>query len=466
VRISLRVKGREVANKDLGGSLLIRPGGMRVVERSSSDLVLELASGKAEAPDLLVGEVPLVWWDAGRRLVEVSFVKVPPPRPFSQGDIAEMWERPREMLLPSPYSPPGQGRETSRARRMDKKKWLRPEAVPRARWACQRLLDRWPDREDVTTLWSPPDMRGAPEDLAETDRRAGSRPGKPGVGGVRIPDRVARRHRSSSPWTSAGLAAACSSLAKAMEGQLASPDEADFIQPIRRVAMRAGASRRIDPSRSSWPPVAQRAYGAVLDARISLALGSGASDRVPLSDVWRLYENWLVVAVVEALRPLLGDGEGRQDEIGWSWEWMRGSTRIRVRAQATIGADPQADLGGHPDGLFSVLSDLRPDVLVTACHPDGGQAVLCVDAKRRSSMEASQIAEAGAKYIWGIRSGADTEKPLASVIVASSTALKQMHDEESSRLLTRFLLPSQGRDEFVSLVREKVESLLAAVDPL
>jgi hypothetical protein len=466
VRVSLRSRGETVAKTDLGGPLLIRPGGMRVKGRSGPELVLELEQSGPEAPDLLVGEVPLVWWNAATRSVEISFVKVRPPDPFTEADVSAMWKLLLGTSLRELHSPPGQGRDEGPSRHAGK--WLRPEAIPRARTTCRRMLSRWPVQESVATYWSPPDMRGAPEDLVETDRRGGSKPGLT-MGRVRIPDRVARRRRSSAPWTSPKLAVACRTLVKELKAQLASPADGDeLVRPILQAAERAGGSRAVDLPVSSWPPLAQETLRAVVEARISLAAGSGQEERVPLSDVWRLYEKWLAIATVEALRPLLGPGVESSDGDRWRWEWGVGSAIVRVHAQATIDGEVDVALAGHPDGLLSVLSDLQPDVLVTVCDPEGDQGVLCVEAKRRieaTGMEASEVAAAGAKYALGIRSGADPQTPIASVIVASSAELARMHDEESSRVSSCFLLPTSGRDDFAKDVRERVKALLDAVDP-
>lgn len=466
MRVSLRARGETVAEEELGGPLLIRPGGMRVVNGSGSGLVLELEGSGKEVPDMLVGEVPLVWWDPAERSVAVSFVKVRPPDPFVEEDIAEMWGRLVSTSLRGLTLPPGQGRAPGpRPTRGD---WLRPEAVPHARSACRYLLAHWPEREKVTTIWSPADMRGAPEDLVETERRGGSRPGLE-VGSFLIPDKVAKRHRSTAPWASAQLAAACRSLVKAVEARLSSSAEAGaLVRPIREVAERAGVSRAVDPSRSSWPPIAREVFAAVLGAHVSLEMSTDPTGLVPLSNVWRLYESWLAITAADALKPVLGDGAELQDETGWGWEWIQGSVRVRVRAQAVIGAEADPDLAGHPDGLLSVLSNLKPDVLVTVCDPAGAQGVLCVEGKRRTAkteMEASEVAAAGAKYAWGIRSGVDPTTPIASVIVASSAALSGMHDEEEGRVSTCFLLPSQGQKEFEALLTHRVKGLIAAVSP-
>ncbi len=464
MRVSLRARGETVASEEIAGQLLILPTGMRVATRSGSEVVLELAKSGSEAPDLLVGEVPLVYGNPGSGSAEVAFVKVQPPSPFTAEDVEAMWDGLLETTLRTFSSSPGQGRREGPSPVFGD--WLRPEAVPRAAGACRQLLTQWPSRESVTTIWTPPDIGGAPEDLVETDRRGGSKPGKL-VGGVRVPDRVARRHRSSGPWTSARLSAACHSLATAVERQLASgAGSADLVRPIRIVGERASAPSTVDPPTSSWPTSAKTTLMAVISARIALALGTERRDRVPLSRVWQLYESWLAIAVVEALHPLLGRGQETRNGSSWCWEWALDSRLVRVHPQATIGAKANGALAGHPDGLVSVLSDLVPDVLVTVCDPEGEQRALCVEAKRRTAkteMIASEVAEAAAKYVWGIRSGADLDTPIASVILASSANLAGMHDVPRGRVSSCFVLPTQGREAFGKLVRQRVEALLAAV---
>ena len=468
MRLSLRAKGVTLAERDLDGPLLMPPVGTAVATRSALATVLDVIDDGGDTPDLLVGALPLVWWKRSSRSVEVAFLEVPAPPPFIYGDVAAMWERLLASSMPAVESVSLQARAPGRGR-MDGNR-LRPEAIPPAYAACRRMLGNWPEVETVATIWRPADMRGGREDLVETDRRAGSKPGIVTPRGMSIPDRVARRQRSSATWNSGRLAAACRSLVDAMNNPPPSWESPVVLaRPIALVGERAAGQRSaVDPPVSSWPPIAQAALAAVLDARIALALAGEGSDHVPLSHIWRLYENWLVTAVVDALVPLLGPGREITEGSGWGWQWSDGPVLVRVHAQATIGAEPDTDLCGHPDGLVSVLSDLRPDVLVSVCERDGGQAILCVDAKRRiaaTKMDASEVAGAASKYVWGIRSGTDPDTPIASTIIASSAPIPDMHDLHEARISTCFLLPSTGGEEFAALVTGRVAALIAGVRP-
>jgi len=448
---------------------MMTPEGTTVIGRSASVTSLEVGGVDDERPDLLVGAVPLVWWDRSDRAAAVSFMEVPPPEPFVSTDIEAMWTRLLDSSLPSLESVPLQGRVTGGARRDGYR--LRSEAVPRALAACRRMLGDWPELEASSVIWRPVDMRGGREDLATTDRRAGARLGTVTSDGVAIPDRVARRHRSSIRWRSDRLAVACRTLAKALREVQLTPEDGVFLaRPLDWVAERAssgGAS--LDPPVSSWPHAAQAAFGAVLNARIALAFEGAGSRHVPLSHIWRLYENWLVTRVEDALTGELGAGEEIQIGATTAQQWQAGSVLVRVHPQATIGRHVDRDFCGHPDGLVSVSSDLRPDVLVSVSDPAGVQAVVCVDAKRRiaqSAMDASEVAAAASKYVWGIRSGADLDElVVASTIVASSARLPDMHDEGRSRVSTRFLLPSAGVAEFDALVVAEVRRLVMSVQP-
>src|SRR5213076_1762856 len=131
---SLRVNHATVAVTELDGPLLVQPEGMRLTKGDGGG-VLELAE---ERPDLLVGEMPLVWWDRKKRSLEVSFLEVSPPPPFSTDDITVMWSQIVESSLAALPARPGQGRALGRARPAGS--WLRPEAVPRALLACRRIL--------------------------------------------------------------------------------------------------------------------------------------------------------------------------------------------------------------------------------------------------------------------------------------------------------------------------------------
>ncbi len=444
----------------------MQPAGTRIVSQSSSSTVLDVAEEEgSEAPDLVVGAIPLVWWKPSRGSVDVQLLHIPAPPPFDASDVSAMWEDVLRSSGPAVESVLHQGLARGGGR-VRGGSWLRPEAVPRAVAACRRLLDEWPELETTTNIWRPIDMRGAREDLVATDKRAAMKPGIRSAGAV-IPDRVARRHRSSIGWSSNRLAFACQSVVRAMDDlQLDAGQSLQLARPLRSVAERSMTNEQaVDLPVSSWPLLAQSTLGAVLEARMALAVRGAGMDHVPLCHVWRLYESWLVLAVAGALSPVLGSGRKVSSGSRWIWQYDLGTVTVRVHSQATIGADSAVDLSGHPDGLLSVLSDLRPDVLITVSDPHGPQAVLSIDAKRRiasTAMDASEIAAAASKYIWGIRSGVTRDTPISSAIIASSAPLPEMHDVGRSRIATCFVLPSKRKD-FDALIGDRVGALIAEV---
>lgn len=465
MRVELRAAGKPLAARELGGPLLLPPAGTVLAARHPGVQVLEPLGGAA-APDLLVGELPLVWWDPAARSVTVEFLDVPAPPPFGAADVEEMWGA--LLASPLPLTPSvmlqGHGRGAATAAGQP----LASAALPRALAGCRRLLRRWPANEKREIVWRPADMSGGREDLRVTERVAARRGGVVTAQGV-IPDRIARRQRGAVPWTSGRLAGACGSLARYLRGAGLEGSEGVLVGPLEMVAERAVPSgKAADPPISSWPAQATATFRAVIEACVGLAVAGRGEAFVPLSDVWRMYESWIALRALTALEGRYGAGELVAGAAAWTCEWDLGGTVVRLHSQREIGAAPDASISAHPDGVVSVSSNLRPDATVSVWNQAGGQALICIDAKRRieqTSMDAADVASAASKYLWGIRSASDpTVFPVDKVLIVSSAPLAAVHDSEHSQIAGLFSLPSQGVDAYDDFVSGETARLVSAVD--
>jgi hypothetical protein len=465
MRIELRAAGKPIAACELGGPLLLPPPGTVLAARLPEAQVLEPMRANA-GPDLLVGSLPLVWWDSASRSIAVEFLDVPAPPPFGEDDIESMWEA----LLASPLSLTrsvmlqGRGRGAGAAAGEP----LASEVLPRALARCRRLLHRWPTSERREIVWRPSDMRGGREDLRATERAAARRGGSVTAHGV-IPDRIARRQRGSVPWTSIRLARACLALARYLRAAGLEGSDRMLAGPLELVTERAMPSRMApDPPLSSWPAQARTTFHAVIEALVGVAVAGRGEALVPLSDVWRMYESWIALRALVALEGRYGPGQLLAGGGAWTCEWDLEGTVVRLHSQREIGATPDASIPAHPDDIVSVSSNLRPDVMISVSNKAGDQVLICIDAKRRieqTSMDAGDVAAAASKYLWGIRSASDPKLlPVDIALIVSSAGLAEVHDIEHSRIVGLFSLPSRGVDAFDDFVRDETARLVTEVD--
>ena len=341
-------------------------------------------------------------------------------------------------------------------------------AVPAAISRLARLARSWPERDVTEIVWRSPEIRGGREDLRETDRSGARLAGIRRPGRSPIPDRIARRRGTTAPWSSRRLATACVAFDRALRKtgdiEVGARPLALVDQVARRAAWQAHGP---DGSISSWPHEVEAAYRAVLKALVALAAAGAGHDRVPLSP---------------RMAPIRGLG-GRQDARG---------ARRRVRT----GGAPKKRHGGRENGrqrlarvsastrrqrrdanfliarggpgFASVSSDLRPDGLIGLRSPEGAQALVCVDAKQRTSltaMDPAAVAEAASKYLWGIRHADDMDRfGTVTTLIASSAPVPEMYDPDRSRTDASFLLPSGGDGTFSGKLLGALGRALKALD--
>jgi hypothetical protein len=468
VEVSLRVAAETIAQECVEGPLFVAPSGTQRVASGPNEVVLDWAPVEDIAPDVLVGSLPIVWWDGDTRRARLAFLDVPPPEPFTGDDIASMWAEVADSSLPLAQSVAVQGRGEGRGSVSGR--GLSDEALPVALDLSRALLRAWPTKVTTDVVWRPPDSPGGREDAAITDRLGGRRSGRRPSSGSIIPDFVARRHGRSTEWGASGLAAAAQALAAILAERRVSSD-GDSERPtqiLEELATRAGrGARGVDPPLSSWPHLAQATFRSILSALVTLSARGPGSDRVPLSDLWRLYESWISLRAIEAVTSSFGPGTELDGCPWWASEWTVDGAFVRLHAQAQIGATADDWISGHPSGIRSVSSNLIPDILVAVWHPDGAQVLICVDAKQRTlltGMDPSEVAAAGSKYLWGIRDAADPSAfPVTSTLVASSAGVPVMHDPALSRITAVWITPSEDEGTFAASLLGSLDDAIALV---
>ena len=460
MQIELRSGGIPLSSIRLRGPLLTVPDGLRA-HRTDGRVILEAsARGTDGAPDVIVGDLPLLYVDPESQLPAVSILHIPPPPPFGGDDIADMWSLVAGSDVPIPDSVPAQARQLGSGEVLAA--GLDGHAVPLAIGSLLRMLRRWPQYETTEIVWRPPDVRGGREDVRVTDRLGARRAGRRRVGAPPIPDLTARRRGASVPWGSRQLATACVALGSVLRDREQNHQAARTFALIDHSARMASQySQGGEATLSSWPQDAQASYRAILRALIQLALTGPGAQAIPLCHLWRLYEAWVAVKTYEVMSTAMGVGE-LIEATAWTRRWTTSTgVEIRLHLQATVGRAPDDTIAGASPGFISVSSDLRPDALVALSHPSGSQAMICVDAKQRTSstaMEGAAVASAASKYLWGLRH-ADNPHRFATMrtLIASSAPVPKMHDAAQSRIDASFMVPSGGDGRFA-------ESLLAALE--
>ena len=125
-----------------------------------------------------------------------------------------------------------------------------------------------------------------------------------------------------------------------------------------------------------------------------------------------------------------------------------------------IGRDALDQHDASLPAVCSVSSDLTPDVLIEL--KGSRRFILVIDAKRRlteTAMESAEVAEAGSKYVWGIRDASGTHDGVVDeVVIASSAPPGAMHSELSK------IRPVQTLPTATADLDEAIRSALATVN--
>jgi hypothetical protein len=428
--ISLTAEGRPVA----------LPPTVRVRRQSIDYIEIEpTAQGiGTDGADILVGELPIPFETGGR--INLRWLALPPPPPLELRDVSTMWSRIQELGYPMPKGNAAQGLHSASAVAATDSPSPGLELLPHAHAAAVGLLGAWPSVETSTYVWRPVDVPGGRENERATEKLAGRWPAVRRSNDVLVPGRTARVVPSTTAWASSSLSGTAVKVHRILE-ELGHTTGWDV--PSRRtfdlLARRAWPpSPTTDPPLSSWPQVAADALRSMRALLATLESAASGPRRAPLSYLWRLYEAWVAAELGHALSALPGvvAVEPPQPGSGCDWhaKYQLGTGELLVAAQARLAATPTSCPPLVDVGLRSVTSVLIPDLLVAwRASPTSEWMTTAFDAKHRIAgqpMDAGAAAEAGSKYLWGLRRGAD-DRGVNRVVIVSTERTGAMFSDES-----------------------------------
>ncbi|WP_271175442.1 hypothetical protein [Leifsonia poae] len=340
----------------------------------------------------------------------MAYLDVPPPEPFSQSAITEMWEARGRLELKK--RPPTSGEAAwANLAAVSVKGFSWPE-LSSAVDAAVALLGHWPQYDRVVAAWGPME-RGNGRILNGTTERAraalANASTKP-----KLPAKVARSRGEKADEKLAGLSAICILVAEKIATfepfQSKAPLLAEqLVGLFRRVAAKSRPrSPRADPPASTWPPRMRHAYASSVRLLTEFE-DSGAGDRhAPLSELWELYEAWVSERVLDGLTNRFGTPVHEVNSA--SWIWMAESRRIAVYLQPSIpGASGKQGFRALGAVLEGVIATSRPDILFV--RESNSESVLkVIDAKKRKkTMIPDDLTVNASKYLWNIRHASASE---------------------------------------------------------
>ncbi len=408
---------------------LVLPEGLvlsRVVGSGLKEVLLE-----ADSPaSVFVGRLTIPTLVQGR--IRLCALDIPLPPPWRWGDIRSMLAAVQRLALDYPASVGGL--HSTLARSVFSRSNLVWEALNRCSTAASAALTRWPSRDHRRMTVHPLELSRGTEVIDATERILGSQidllRGK--LGRV-APMATVRRVGSAMPWRSRSLGAVaehvCHLVAIAEEkGKLGESPEI-LIAPIRALAHRARPEIPLqDPPLSSWPPVLAEAYVAAHAVLGMVVQGGREIGWTPLSNIWRLYEIWIVERTVAILKRLLGPPTYTPDEDRVSAGWSRGSWKLELYHPCRFGRQPQEMVGRT---WWSVSSELIPDVVLVANSRDGPRLVI-LDPKNRGALSRGELAQEASKYLWGIRRDDNSTFGTTAVVLVSPYGGDRPYDPDSA----------------------------------
>jgi hypothetical protein len=404
---------------DVPGVLLplVLPSGLRL-DRLRREGSIEIQLRPENLFSTFVGRLSVPHLVGGR--VRLAALDVPPPAPWSWGDIRTMLSAVRRLGLPDPASAGALHRGAVFAR--PSRHALAWEALNRCSSAASAALSRWPSRSVRHQVHHPLELSRGTELIDVTERQLGQ-----GIDLLRAKDGrlapvvTARRVRQVEPWTNRSIATVagqvCQVVRSAKERSVFGEAPPALTAPIRALSHRSRPSVPVpDPPFSSWPPVFSDAYLASLAVLNATTEGGRQSGWVPLSDLWRLYETWLAERSLAILRRILGGpawtaSDAERVTCGWhgdGWE-------LELRHPCTFTSKPRELVGCS---WWSVSSELEPDVVLVANGPAGPRLV-ALDAKARGRITPGDLAPEASKYLWGIRRDHDSTFGVTAVVLVS-----------------------------------------------
>lgn len=392
-----------------------------------------------DGPDILVGELPIPFMSNGR--IAISWLALPPPPPLKLGDVSVMWSRIASLGYPLPAGNPAQGLHAAAA--AGHGQWPSPglEVLPHAHATAVRILGSWPSVECTTSIWRPIDVPGGREDERATEKVAGRWPATRRADGTFVPSRTGRVMPTRVPWRSSSLSRVAATVVQALE-DLALETGWD-ISSRRTFDLLARRARppvdATDPPVSTWPQPAADALRAMHVLLADLQAAQSGPRRAPLSYLWKLYEAWVAAELGNALAALPGVVTDVPPQPGagcdWHARYTLGTAEFVIVSQARLAGVPHSCPPLEAVGLRSVTSVLLPDILVASrTPPDSAWTVIVFDAKHRAaghSMDPGRVAEAGSKYLWGVRRDPDV-RGVDRVVIVSTEGAGEMFGESSS----------------------------------
>lgn len=427
--VSISAEGRPVA----------LPPSVRVRRQTNGYIEVEPISQGigSDGPDVLVGELPIPFEVGGR--VGLAWLALPPPSPLEQRDVSTMWSRIQDLRYPLPSGNAAQGLHSAAAAGGGDAPSPGLEILPHAHAAAVGLVAEWPSVESSTSVWRPVDVPGGREDERVTERFAARWPAVRRANDILVPGRTARIVPSKVSWSSSGLSGTAVKVHRALD---ALGRTTGWDVPPRRtfdlLARRAWpASPVADPPLSSWPQAAADALRAMRALLATLESAASGPRRAPLSYLWRLYEAWVAAELGHALSAIPGVIAVAPPEPGkgcdWHARYQLGAGEFIVAAQPRLAGAPTSCPPLVDVGLKSVTSVLIPDLLVAwRATTESEWTTTIFDAKHRVTgkpMDAGAVAEAGSKYLWGLRRTPDKRGVNRVVIVSPEDAGSMFSDD-------------------------------------
>lgn len=441
---------RRIATEVQGEPVLL-PAATRIVSRSIDNVEIEPV-GRVDddgMPDVLVGRLPVVT-QVGHKL-SAEYIDLFPPPPFGETDVSHMWEALKASSVPIPDGVHPQGRLEFADPSVLRSEGLEPEFLPLAHSAARALAVDWPQTESVRQVWRPIDVVGGREDERGTEKRAGIFPAVLRQDGKRRPASTSRIVPSERSWRSSLLAAHAREVLRRL-GCLSNPIGHRILTPFQAIAERAhdpmGAPEQ---PLSTWPARASVALTALRALLSGIAQSDDGRASTPLCYLWRLYEAWVAVKMLNALATddrlsqRVAPQRGRGDDWHAVFDGPKG--QVILVAQPVITDEQNRAESLEPAAIFSVSSRLKPDVIVAVEDRDSGTWFVDVyDAKKRiQAMRSSDVAEAASKYVWGIRR---IDSQISNLVVRNATIVTTLDAgamySSDSRIDSLCAMPSES----------------------
>lgn len=389
--------------------------------------------------DAPVGSVPILCND-GLGGFAIKYLVIPPPKPFSDGEIQAMWDAIGTLPAPVPNSVRRDGLSTIGSVGAG----LEPSvpALPKVLAIAAALAHRWPQKETIEPHWRPVDLAGGREDARTTLGRLSQADIFELGDGRRLPSRTARLLRSAEPWRLASLA----SVLKRVRDFLRTQKWEGGARPGDRLLSNAIAyaepndRRAVDPPLSSWPNALRDLHEAAIDFLGGATATIEGSAPAPLCHLWTLYESWVAVQVLTFLVAKLGTptqhakvvGRNSQQGVVWQASWKVGDIgQLHLWCQPEFKQGPRT---GYPS-IVSLTASLIPDVILAFQIGHEQWSVAAIDAKFRGTekMTSGALGAAGAKYLWGLRFlGASSSFALQQVLIVASAGAGTMYHTKAA----------------------------------